>query len=239
MLKPRYGHSSILLEGGNVLIAGGSCGAEGFLGTTTEGACAPELYDPSKGTFSIADPAGTHHEEDAIKLVDGKVFLFCGGTIAEVYDPKSGKFARTGDAPQRMDFCGSTLLHDGRVLVFGNLQINTSKKESPAWRVQIFDPVSGSFAWLQNPQLDINAPVLVSIEGNRALISGEVNPDYDNVLSSEIFDGSKNEFSVLGAQHPLRKGLTATELMDGTILLAGGSSIALPYNVRRAALFCP
>jgi hypothetical protein len=176
----RYGHSSVLLESGKALIAGGSCQAE--IGAGWGGACSPELYDPDKGTFSGADSSGyAHNEETAIVLADGRVLLACAGIAA----------------------------------------------------------VPGTFSWLDNPPLEISYPVPASVDDTRTLISGVVGPDYFNVLSSEIFDSAGDKFSVLGAQHPARSGFTETALKDGTILIAGGSSSSLPYNDRRAVLFCP
>jgi len=101
------------------------------------------------------------------------------------------------------------------------------------------DPKPSTFSWLRNPPLEIADPIPASIEGDRVLISGVVNPDYDNVLSSVMFDSTTNQYSVVGSQHPLRDGFTATTLTDGTILIAGGMSGSLPYNVQRAVLFCP
>jgi hypothetical protein len=240
MRKARYAHSSLLLENGKVLIAGGSCQAEGFMGVASGGACSPELYDPTKGTFSFADTSGAaHNEEDAVVLADGKVLLFCAGTHAEIYDPQSGRFTPTGEMPERMDSCSGMLLNDKRVLVFGTTRIASTKREVPRWPAQIYDPTRGSFSWLKDPPLEIADPTLVSVDGNRVLISGTVNPDYENILSSEMFDAGRNDFSVVGAQHPHRSGFTATRLADGTVLIAGGAGDSLPYSDRRAVLFCP
>ena len=235
MLAARYAHSSVLLENGKVLIAGGSCHAENFMGVARGGACGPEVFDPNMGTFSAADASGAaHNEEDAVIFADGRVLLLCAGTVAELYDSNSGKFTRTGDMRQRMDSCRGTLLKDGRVLVVGMTREGDTMRAIPKWREQIYDPKSGSFSWLANPPLEIYDPVAVSVDDVRVLISGDVRPDYDNVLSSAMFDSATNQYSVVGSQHPLRDGFTATTLNDGTILIAGGMSASLPYNVQRA-----
>jgi hypothetical protein len=240
MLTARYAHSSVLLDNGKVLIAGGSCQPERFFGILWGGACSPELYDPKKGTFSNADPSGAgHNEERALALVDGKVLLFCAGTSAELYDSKSGRFTRTGDMRQRMDSCRGNLLKDGRVLVLGMTREGDTMRAVPVWREQIYDPKSGSFSWLEDPPLKIYEPVTAPIDGVGVLLSGDVRPDYENVLSSVMFDSATNQYSVVGSQHPLRDGFTATRLSDGTILIAGGMSGSLPYNVQRAIRFCP
>ncbi len=135
MLFARYAHSSVLLQNGTVLIAGGSCLAENFVSIAQGGACGPEVFDPDKGTFSIADASGgAHNEEDAVMLANGEVLLFCAGTSTELYNSTSGKFTRTGDLPERLDSCVGTLMQDGRVLVLGNTRIGNVTREPPHWQ---------------------------------------------------------------------------------------------------------
>jgi Kelch motif len=150
MRNGRYRHSSVLLENGKALITGGSCQAE--IGTGWGGACGPEWYDPDKGTFSSADPSGAaHNEETAIVLTNGRVLFACAGTAAELYDPKSGQFNRTGDMLERMDLCGGIPLKDGRVLVMGATNLASTTHEVATWRAQIYDPEPQTFSWLDNP----------------------------------------------------------------------------------------
>lgn len=80
---------------------------------------------------------------------------------------------------------------------------------------------------------------ILPIEDARILILGSVNPDYVNVLSTEVYDAGRNVFSVLGGQHPDMEDYSVFAFSDESILIAGGFSFSLPYNRRRAILFRP
>jgi hypothetical protein len=131
------------------------------------------------------------------------------------------------------------IIKGGRVLVLGTIRVDNTARSVPMWRAQIYDPKAGTISWLPNSPIEITDPIPAPIDGTRVLLSGTVNPDYANVLSSEVFDGSRDDFSMLGGEHPHRSGFTATTLTDGSVLIAGGSGDALPYNDQQAVLFCP
>src|SRR5262249_19692790 len=110
------------LADGTVLFAGGAF--EGVLATS--GAV---LYDPSSGSFRPTGNMTTgRYYHTATPLPDGTV-LIAGGdgipfsttsdTSAEIYDPATGAFSRTGDMNYAHTNHTATLLLDGRVLVTG------------------------------------------------------------------------------------------------------------------------
>jgi len=241
MLRGRAGHSAVLLDNGKALVGGGL----GVAFETLVGSAAPgnpgvvELFDPDTGQFSAAGkPNERHPEEEAIKLADGNVLLYCGGRTAEIYDPAKGSFAKTGEQPKPLSRCAGSLLSDGRVLIVGTTATPDRIAEVPQWRVQIYDPRAGTFSWGPNQAVEISEPKSVTLSGDRVLILGDVRPDYANVLTGEIFDGERNAFSVVGGVHPNRNGFSATNLSDGNVLIVGGSASTLPYNVRQSLLFC-
>ena len=243
MMRGRASHSAILLDNGKVMLAGG----RGFTMQTLVGSLATgnpqfvEFYDPAGGTFAAADASGTNHaEENAIRLRDGSVLMFCGrGVVAEIYEPETSRFTGTGDMPTAMTTCTASLLGDGRVFILGSTAFSTQVPQVARWRAQLYDPKVGKFSLASDQAVEISEPQSTPLKGGRVLILGSVNPDYANVLSSEVYDAGSNAFSVLGGQHPNLMGFSVTPLSDGSILIAGGSSFSLPYNVRRAVLFCP
>ncbi len=138
--QPREAHVATLLHSGKVLIAGGGRGGMpgGYISYDTA-----ELFDPDARTFAkmrahmIFDRVGAA----AVRLSDGRVLIVGGksGRIvtsrhpniasltplnsAEIYDPESNSFIRTGDMSAPHYLATATMLGNGRVLVVGGWTI--------------------------------------------------------------------------------------------------------------------
>ncbi|HEX7496120.1 MAG TPA: kelch repeat-containing protein [Candidatus Limnocylindrales bacterium] len=134
MKSARAGHAATLLPGGRVLITGGSNGSVGV--------ASAELYDPGTGKFSPAGSMTADREYHASTLLADDRVLIAGGmhdpgpvacagaaciamvgttdlTSAEIYDPATGKFTRTGSMATPRTTPIAVTLWDGRVLVAG------------------------------------------------------------------------------------------------------------------------
>src|SRR5215510_1197014 len=117
------GFGAAALTDGTVLFAGGAF--EGVLASS-----GAELYDPASGSFRPTGNMTTgRYYHTATSLPDGTV-LIAGGegnpysnpaatTGAEIYDPATGAFSRTGDMTTEHIYHKATLLLDGRVLLTG------------------------------------------------------------------------------------------------------------------------
>jgi WD40 repeat protein len=111
MTTPRIGHRAVLLNSGNVLIAGGL------------GLKSAEIFTPGSGTmglFSATDALATARHNHTMTLLDnGNVLVVGGGVGAEVYDSTSGKFSTP--VPMRATRCEhtATKLLNGAVMVAG------------------------------------------------------------------------------------------------------------------------
>jgi N-acetylneuraminic acid mutarotase len=138
--QPRVAHVAALLGTGKVLIAGGGRGGMpgGYISYDTA-----EMYDPSTRTFSAVR---AHMKSDrvgaaAVKLNDGRVLIVGGKSgrvvtsrhrnlssltplnTAEIFDPESGTFIRTGDMSAPHYLATATMLDSGDVLVVGGWTI--------------------------------------------------------------------------------------------------------------------
>lgn len=131
MSFPRYKQAATLLNDGNVLVVGGSDGRD-WQGRYASA----ELYNPTRGTFSIVGNMNTARfklPEAVILLKNGKVLIAGGGEQVEVYNSVSRTFSLGAG---RMDtarfYSTATLLTDGRVLVVGGYD-NHSQASAKAW----------------------------------------------------------------------------------------------------------
>ena len=137
----RSSHGGALLPDGRVIVIGGN--TRGDTGTVL---ASSELYDPTTGTWSAGPDMSTpRHKLAVVALADGRVLVLGGSNqqdafgqhrSAEIYDPGTVSFARTGDmTAARYKVSGAVvLLADGRVLVAGGSR-----------RAEVYDPASGSF----------------------------------------------------------------------------------------------
>jgi hypothetical protein len=138
--------AAALLPNGKVLLSGGLSEQND---TVTDGT---ELYDSSTGASSAtADMTMRRFGHSATLLGDGTVMIAGGSssvfsgslsTSAEMYDPATGAFSRTGEMTVVRGYHTATLLNDGSVLI------------------------TGGGAERYTPAVPVPAPVLFSLSGD-------------------------------------------------------------------------
>ncbi|MBI2613808.1 MAG: hypothetical protein HYW62_03470 [Candidatus Levybacteria bacterium] len=214
----RSGHSATLLPSGKVLIVGGN----GSIPTA-------ELYDTGVGTFSQTGNllASRQYGNTATLLPNGKV-LIAGGIVAyhtsgeaELYDPATGIFTPTGSMAYGRNGHTATLLSNGKILIVGGSTDGIGSTR----HTEIYDPATGSFTltgdityarYGHTATLLSNGKVLV-IGGNRPTVF-----DPDPGTNLEIYDPNHGTFSLAGNSVYPRIDHTATVLLNGKLLTAGG-----------------
>jgi hypothetical protein len=146
--------SAALLMNGKVLLAGG---------TINEGESnLAEVYDPSTGTFTPTGNMTVSRGDDSATLLPDGTVLIAGSNAgspdggvtlasAELYDPASGTFRRTGDMSTDRGFHTATLLKNGKVLIAGGFHY-------------VGGPLSS--AELYTPAVLLPASVLLSLSGD-------------------------------------------------------------------------
>jgi hypothetical protein len=222
---------AVRLSDGWVLITGGR--EKRPNGITLLRSQAAEIYeaDPDKftPTGSMADARAGH---TATLLNDGRV-LVVGGidasdgfdnlATAELYDPATGKFTRTGSLAQGRAHHTATLLDDGRVLIAGGYGGGTLSLKS----AEIYDPATGKFTptgSMATARRDATATLLTN---GLVLIAGGLDQDATAALSSaELYDPATGKFAVTGSMATARSDLASAGLEDGRVLLAGGRDTA-------------
>jgi hypothetical protein len=224
----RQYHTATLLPTGRVLVAGGyGSGGVGWLIDC-------QLYDPQKGEFVETGRLTTRRDAHTATLLrDGKVLVAGGEEVneggfsvllatAELYDPASGLFARTGSMVTGRELHTATLLSNGKVLIAGG----EDAKGYAVTHAETYDPGIGAFTPTGSMGVGRYGHTATALSGGQVLIAGGERIDEDGfdiaLASAEIYDPSSGRFHPTGSMRVARKHHTATLLRDGQVLLAGG-----------------
>jgi len=219
MAIARYYATATALADGKVLIAGGY-GSAGYLASA-------EVYDPATGTFAATGGMGVaRYWHTATLLADGKVLIAggygTGGQLAsaEVYDPATGAFtaATSMGVPRYMHT--ATLLADGKVLFAGGYG---ATGYLASW--EVYDPASGRFTSAGNMATARGRHAAALLADGKVLVAGGIGCgsfSCSPLASAELYDPSRGTFSATGGLATARTGPSATLLVGGRVLIAGG-----------------
>lgn len=207
------------LADGRVLLAGGS--AEEALSTA-------EIYDSKTGkwtrTGQLTAPRTAHA---AVRLVDGRV-LIAGGrravvpegadpapyevSTAELFDPATGKWSRTGAMSAARGVPAAAVLGDGRVLVIGGTG-------ATAKTADLFDPLAGTFTSVGGLQYGRALASVATLPDGSAMVIGGGGGRH-----TEIFDPKSGAFRA-GPDTLAVHVLTPPAILpDGRVFLLGAAS---------------
>jgi Kelch motif len=237
MLSGHADHTATLLKEGRVLIVGG-CDSH----------TAAEIYDLVSGKFSSAGKVAIDDacSSTATLLSDGRV-LIAGGygpvsvsKLAELFDPATGKFTKTGSLHTARGDAQAVLLPDGRVLVIGGDQAVGTSSEVDLDSSEIYNPATGKFSVAANmttPRTNFSATLLAN---GKVLVAGgdNVGGPGDPLNSAELYDPGTGKFSPTGSMTEGRDtawddpditglgSMRSSLLADGRALFAGGNAEA-------------
>lgn len=216
MTAIRFDHAAALLPNGEVLIVGGIA-RNGVMQSTAE------IFDPATGRFSpTASPQSPRGwGVTATILRDGKVLVAGGSTgcdspcysaSAELYDPATHKFIRTGNMTSPRAEARTVLLASGDVLLVGGTEVSN---RTPFATAELYHSATGTFSPLGATHLPDPTRLLLLKNGN-VLILGASGADF--------FDPRTERFTSTGSMINARGKFGAALLPDGRVLVVGGQT---------------
>ncbi|WP_437927350.1 kelch repeat-containing protein [Sorangium sp. So ce291] len=222
----RTEHTATRLPDGRVLVAGGE--ARSGMPTLFQTLDHVEIFDPGSSTWEPAAPMLTvRQRHSATLLQDGRV-LVAGGIgatgeldSAEVFVPESGQWLPVAPMLTVRTRHVEALLPDGRVLVAGGF---AGARELDS--AEVFVPESGQWLPLGPMRAARDSHTATLLPDGRVLVAGGYQFDVgDHYLdSAEVFDPASGTWLPLGPMLTPRQLHTATALLDGRVLMAGGFS---------------
>jgi hypothetical protein len=228
--------SAIRLKDGRVLIVGGSNPyGPSYAGTDA----AIETYDPASGRFT---PAGSYSGGSLGSLAllpDGRVLGLArsdttGHVSIEIYDPATAAVT----SPAGLDgYYDATALQDGRVLFVGGIPIpqGVGGAVPETLVAELYDSATGSLTATGTPGIDFQAYTTTLLADGRVLLVGFTGrADEGPTPAAVIYDPVGQTFDSVSEPQPVYPSVTvahterqetATLLLDGRVLFAGGGSI--------------
>ena len=233
MVTPRMQFTATRLRDGRVLVATGAADS-GVL-------AAAELYDPDTREWTATGPMQTaRYDATASLLPDGRV-LVAGGTIvshyfnpsvssAELYDPATGSWMRTGSMQIARSGHTAILLPSGNVIVLGGWNLNDTLSY-PLSSAEVYDSATGTWVAAHDMTQSTIVQTATLLEDGRILVAGGtykaptpqfVTPNGGIASTAELYDPTTDSWTATGSPSTSLVGPTATLLLDGTVLAAGG-----------------
>jgi serine protease inhibitor len=245
---PRTDFVAVALPDGIALVVGGLTSADpadGVFGAYSSA----KLYDPATGTWSATGLMGTARTEPVAALLPDGTVLVAGGAYvddrggrslasAEIYDPETGAWSRTGDMGAARRGARAVTLADGRVLVVGDTYEGNSLASA-----EIYDPASGEWTPAGTLAQRRDDFALVALPDGGALVAGGTFFSEDAIVATattERFDPMTSTWSASGTMLTPAASRSAVVLGHGRVLVAGGISAGTtpdsPGPVERPAI---
>jgi hypothetical protein len=230
--------ATVRLPQGQVLVAGGTHPPPELTLDTAE------IYDPTTGTWTVTGKMNQgRFEHTATLLRNGRV-LVAGGihvddyeASTELFDPGTGTWTRTGSMHEGRRWHTSTLLSDSRVLVAGGSGIEL------VLTAEIYQPTTGT--WSKTDDLEVGREIHAAtlLSNGTVLVAGGFgsHDGSPRLASAELYGPTGSGVELWRRTDDMlegRGGLTATLLLDGRVLVAGGNGVH--YNdLFSAELYTP
>jgi N-acetylneuraminic acid mutarotase len=159
------------------------------------------------------------------------LLLVCVLSLSLAAFAQSGTWAFTGSVAKAASNASSTLMQNGKVLVAGG-NIGGIGAVFP-W-AQVYDPAANTWKATPNMKSGRNWPTGTLLPDGRVMLVGGSNGKLsgDNLVllkTAEFYDPASGTFTLSGSKMATpRANHTATLLLNGKVLIAGGMNVMVP-----------
>jgi hypothetical protein len=203
MTVAREGHDAVLLQNGQVLVAGGQGQGSGALTSA-------ELYNPATGTWTATGNMTSGRANFLMILLPNGEVLAAGdggsSNSAELYNPATGTWTPTGNVLGQINGNAGVLLNNGKVY---------------AQAINLYDPATGTWSTTSSPPVGGSSPITLLQNGD-VFTSGDVNGE-------SLYDPSTNQWTTFPPPPctTITQGCesAAATLSTGSVLVAGGITV--------------
>ncbi|WP_233585288.1 kelch repeat-containing protein [Corallococcus sp. CA054B] len=220
MVSARYGHTTTLLPGGKVLVAGGQNNA---IRSTTE------VYDLTSGSWSAGASMASSRTQYAAALLNGRALVLggisSGGAVlaaTELYDPASGSWSAAAAMTSARARQTVTRLPDGRLLVTGGYNANGALATA-----ELYSSATGTWTAARSMASPRESHTATLLDNGKVLVTGGINGS-THLATTELYDPVSNTWSAAGSMASARGEHTATLLNNGKVLVTGGLNGTTP-----------
>lgn len=246
MNTARDGHTATLLQNGQVLVTGG-------FNTSPSGnfndLSSAELYNPATGTWTVTGSMSTARDAHTATLFPNGQVLVAGGEAfvngspvvfasAELYDPATGTWTKTGSMSVMREQHTATLLSNGEVVVAGGFHFDPSMNDSLS-SAELYTPAKGKWSTTGSLNTARYGHSAVQLISGKVLASDGVDQSSGgtfNLSSTELYDPATGTWTANGNTFKAGdSGFSVTLLATAKVLLAGGIVGVYPHTRTTAA----
>lgn len=222
MQESRSGFSLTTLADGRVLACGGQYGPSDIVRTS-------EIYDPATDAWSAAaSMIDCRRSHTATLLPNGRV-LVCGGAsnderACELYDPLLDRWIETAQMGSRRSSHAAALLPTGQACVVGGTANGSASASCEAYDADLE-------RWFTLPDLHAGRPYATATmlpSGSMLIAGGDPTYAADELIQCEILRTVWSSWSTTRTPTAYRIDPQVTRLLDGSVLVTGGSGSGTP-----------
>jgi hypothetical protein len=226
MSVPRADPQMVMLDNGDALIAGGLNPSFGSYRSV-------ELFDPATGMWSATGSMKVQRASFVLqRLLNGDI-LAAGGchsagncatltATAELYDPRTGTWTRTGSMPSPREGASSLLFRSGPlagdVLVAGGC----CRGNFPFASALLYDPKTGHWSTTGSMHVARLGSAITRLRSGKVLVSGGIGQAGNVLATAELYDPASGRWRLTGSMSTGRSSQQQQRLRNGQVLAFGG-----------------